>query len=177
MPRKSVITVTDRAEGVKNSAADLARRNPALARRLAGNPHGSGSRKIPLKDEARWHTYISNTEMNENENLLMKERGWVPVVPDDLACPVDETGFRVSPDGYLIRGAQGKEMLWKMSTEDYRILQDVKTRYNQRGIGSASTIKRDLTEAASSQMGDEAASYINGLEGSVIDRITGGDAA
>lgn len=176
MPRKSVITVSDRSEGSKNAAVELARRNPALARRLAGNPHGAGSRTIPMKEVGRWQTYISNAEINEGENLVMKERGWVPVTPDDLGCPVDETGFRLSPDGYLVRGPQGKEMLWKMAAEDYRLLQQVKTDYNLKGIGSASKIKQDMASAASSQMGDEAASYINNLEGQVVDTITGGQA-
>lgn len=173
MPRKSQITVTDRAEGAKNSAVDLARRNPALARRLAGNPFGGGSRAIPMKETGRWHTYIANTYVDEGEFLRMKERGWEPVRPDDLGCKVEESGFRLSPDGYLVRGPQGQEMLWKMDAADYRLLVAAKTDANMHGIGSAKKIKEDMANAAGSQIGSEAGDYINSLDGQVIDRIVG----
>jgi len=177
MPRKSQITVTDRADAAKNSTAELARRNPALARRLAGNPHGSGSRSVPMKEPGRWHTYIANTYENEGEFLQMKEGGWVPVTADDLACKVEESGFRLSTDGYLVRGPQGQEMLFKMSTDDYRLMAQAKTNANMHGIGSSKKVKADLAEAAGSQLGDEAAEFMNSLDGQVVDRITGGDAA
>lgn len=173
MARKSQITVTARAEGVKNAHAEIARRNPALARRLAGNPFGGGSRAVPLKEPERWHTYVANTYVNESEFLLMKERGWEPLTEDDLACPVSESGFRKSPDGYLVRGEMGREMVFKMDVEDYRLLEQAKTNANMKGIGSAKKIKSDMAEAAASSMGDEAASYIHNLDGQVIDRITG----
>lgn len=174
MARKPVITVTDRAESAKNAATDMARRNPALARRLAGNPHGGGSRGIPLKEPSRWHTYVANTYVDEGEFLRMKERGWIPLAAEDLACSIEESGFRKSPDGYLVRGPQGQEMIWKMPADDYRLLQEAKTQYNLRGIGSAKKIKQDMAEAASGQLGDEAAEYINSMPGQVVDTITGG---
>lgn len=174
---KSRITVTDRAEVAKNAAVELARRNPALAKRLQGNPHGAGSRTVPLKEPTRWQTYIANTYVDESAFLRMRENGWVPLTPEDLDCTVEESGFRLSTDGYLVRGPQGQEMLFKMPSEDYRLLAQVKTEYNLKGIGSAKKIKADMAEAAAGSMGDEAGSYINNLEGQVIDRITGGDAA
>lgn len=177
MARKSSITVTNRAEGAKNAAVELARRNPALARRLASNPHGSGSRSIPLKEPGRWHTYVANTYLDESAFLRMKEGGWVPLTTDDLACKVEESGFRLSPDGYLVRGVNGQEMVFKMPAEDYRLLVQAKTDANLKGIGSQSKIKQDMAEAASGQMGDEAASYISKLDGKVVDTITGGSAA
>lgn len=173
MARKSQITVSNRADALKSGAAELARRNPALARRLAGNPFGGGTRAIPLKEPERWHTFIANTYVDESAFLRMKENGWVPLTPDDLACAVEESGFRLSPDGYLVRGPQGQEMVFKMDREDYRLLADAKTQANLKGIGSASKIKADMAEAAASQMGDEAANYIANLPGQVVDRITG----
>lgn len=176
MPRKSQITVTDRAEGAKNRAVELARRNPALARRLAGNPFGGGSRAIPMKEPGRWQTYVANTYVNDGEFLSMKERGWVPVKPEDLACQVEESGFRLSPDGYLVRGPQGQEMLFKMAVEDHRLLTQAKTDANMKGIGSAKQVKQDTAAAAVGPLGSEAADYISKLDGQVVDRITGGDA-
>lgn len=171
MARKSAITVKARSEGLKN-------RNAALARRLAlGQVHGGGSPTLPLKEPKRWHTYIANSDVNANEFYLMKERGWVPLDPSDLGCPVEQTGFRLSPDGNLVRGVRGEEMVFKMEEADYQILMDAKTQANMRGIGSASKTKTDMAEAASGALGSEAADYIHNLDGQVIDRITGGDQA
>lgn len=176
MSRKPTITVTARADNAKTAATELARRNPALARRLAGNPFGGGSRALPLKEPARWHTYIGNTYADEGEFVTLRELGWEPLRADDLACPVDESGYRQSVDGYLVRGPQGQEMLWKMSVEDYRLMSAAKTDANMKGIGSAKKIKQDMADAAAGSMGDEAANYIHNLDGQVVDRITGGEA-
>jgi hypothetical protein len=171
--RKTQITVTDRAEGARNSAVSLARRNPALAKRLAGNPFGSGSRAVPMKEEGRWHTYIANTYVDESAFLRMRENGWVPVTPEDLACTVEESGFRKSPDGYLVRGPQAQEMLWKMDVDDYRLLEQAKTDANLRGIGSKSKIKEDMANAGAAQFGDEGGAYISKIGNNVVDRIGG----
>ena len=164
MSRKSAITVTRRADAVKTT-------NAALARRLAGNPHGAGSRQVPIKDASEWQTYIENTYNNANAFYEMKERGWVPMLPADLACPVEDSGFQVSPDGYLVRGPQGQEMLFKMAASDYALLMAAKTRVNLQGIGSASKIRTDMAEAASKQLGSEAADYIHDLPGQVVDTL------
>lgn len=170
MARKSNITVSDRADAAKT-------RNTALARRLAGSVHGGGNRAIPLKEPARWQTYIANTYQDESAFYQMKEKGWVPLEPADLDCKVEDSGFRLSPDGYLVRGAQGREMVFKMDADDYRQLAMAKTAANMRGIGSASKIKSDMANAAGSALGSEAGDYIHGLSGGVIDTITGGEAS
>ena len=168
MARKSQITVTSRAKT----------RNAALARRLAsGNIHTGGARSLPLKEPERWHTYVANTYVNDSAFYEMREKGWIPLEPADLNCTVEESGFTLSPDGYLVRGPQGREMVFKMDKADYRLLEQAKTAANMRGIGSATKAKADIAEAAGSQLGDEAGSYINSLDGQVIDMITGGDAA
>lgn len=180
---RSKITVTDRGEGVKNATvATLRERNPALAARLAGNVFGGGDRKIPLKEKhdwegGRWHIFISNEDVPQASALEMKRLGYVPVVADDLDCPVNESGFTLTPDGYLARGPHNKEMLWKMEGDDFKLVQAEKTRRNNAGTGSRDKIKNDMANAAGASLGDEAGSFIQGLEGQVIDRITGGDAA
>lgn len=171
MARKSSITVTDRADSAKS-------RNAALARRLAsGNLQGGGNRAIPLKEAERWHTYIANTYLNEGQFYDMRQKGWVPLEPGDLSCKVEESGFRLSEDGYLVRGPRGEEMVFKMEKEDYAALVAAKTAANMRGIGSASKIKHDMANAAGNTLGSEAGDYIHGLSGGVIDTITGGDAS
>lgn len=171
MAKKSTITVTNRGESLKN-------RNAALARRLAGgNVHGGGNRALPLKEPERWHTYLANTYLNEGEFYAMKEKGWVPLEVEDLACSVDESGYRLSETGQLVRGPRGEEMLFKMDKRDYRLLEQAKAAQNMRGIGSQSKIKNDMAEAAAGALGSEAADYIHGLDGAVVDRITGGESA
>lgn len=169
MARKSAITVTNRGESLKN-------RNAALARRLAGNVHGGGNRALPLKEPERWHTYVANTYLNESEFYDMKQKGWVPLEVGDLGCSVEESGYRLSETGHLVRGPRGEEMLFKMDKADYRLLEAAKTAQNMRGIGSQSKIRTDMAEAAAGALGSEAADYIHGLDGAVVDRITGGEA-
>jgi hypothetical protein len=106
----------------------------------------------------------------------MKQKGWVPLEADDLDCAVEESGFRLSETGHLVRGPRGEEMIFKMDRDDYRQLEAAKASQNMRGIGSQKRIKSDMAEAAAGALGSEAADYIHGLDGAVVDRITGGEA-
>jgi hypothetical protein len=173
-PRKSSISVTSRADSAKT-------RNVVLARRLAsGNPDGGGNRSIPLKEPERWYTRIENCLVDSGRFYKMvHELGYEPVKPEDLACTPAEIGFTVSPDGNIVRGPLGadQEMLFKMPKEDRALLDEAMTRRNMQGIGSASKVKADLANAAGGALGGEAGDYIANLDGGVIDRITGGDAA
>lgn len=168
MARKSQINVTNRADSAKT-------RNTVLARRLAsGNLQGGGNRAIPLKEPERWYTRIDNTLTDEQMFYKMvHEKGYEPLKPEDLSCTPEQAGFRVSEDGNLVRGARGEEMAFKMAKEDRAILDAHQTAYNMRGIGSASKIKADMAEAAGGALGSAAGDYIHGLEGAVVDRITG----
>ena len=174
---KSQITVTSRAEQQKNRIAAITRENPALARRLAsGNPFANGSKEIPLREPEKWHTYLANNEADSRAFYKMKYNGWIPLTEDDLACPLEESGFVKAPDGSL-RSPDNKDMLFKMDVNAYRTLEAMKTAANSRGIGSASQVKSDMADAAGRELGDEAGSFIHGLDGKVIDTITGGDAS
>ena len=165
-PRKNPVTVTSRADAVKTA-------NVALRRRLAGNPNVMGRREIPLKEPHRWATYIENTYADENAFYDMKEGGWVPLTPDDLACPVDESGFRLSESGYLVRGPKEQEMVFKMAIEDYRLLEQAKAAVNSRGIGSAKKVKADMAEAGAQQFGGEAGDFLSKMPGQVVDTLIG----
>lgn len=175
-PRKSNITITNRAETVKNAFAAVARDNPALARRLkSGNPFASGSKDIPLAEPERWQTYIANTDSDPRAFHKMRYNGWVPLEEGDLACPIEESGYQKHTDGSL-RSPDGKDMVFKMDIQSYRMLEQAKTESNLRGIGSRSKTQSEMAEHAGAHLGDEAGSYINSLDGQVIDRITGDNA-
>lgn len=175
MARPRKITVTDRADMAKSRMADIASRNPKLAARLAGNVHGAGNKTIPLKEPARWQTYCENTYADENAFYDMKQLGWEPLRADDLACTVEESGFRLNPEGYLVRGEHGREMLFKMDKDDYAYMMQMKTDANMRGIGSAKKIKADMAEAAAAQFGDEGGQFVHDMPGQVVDTLVGGN--
>lgn len=162
-PRKSHISVSSRSDAAKTA-------NVALARRLAGNIHGGGSRDIPLKEPDAIQVYIANDFANESEFYEMRERGWVPLEVSDLACPVEDSGFRLQ-NGALVRGEKGREMAWKMSKADYKLLVDAKTRHNMKGIGSAKKVRTDMANAAAGTLGSEAADFIHDMPGQVVDSL------
>ena len=178
MARKSNISVTSRAETAKNRTLAQLRENPVLARRLAsGNLQGGGNATVPLKEADRWYTRRDNQLADPNMFYrLVHEMGYQPVRAEDLQDGITPSmiGYRVTEDGYLVQGPAGQEeMLFKMDKADRALLDQAMTEQNLRGVGSASKIKADMAEAAASQMGSEAADYVNGLSGSVIDQIAG----
>jgi hypothetical protein len=172
MSRTPRITMTSRAEAAKN-------RNAALQRRLEGDPFAGGSTPIPLKEPTRWVTRWASSEFNAGRHWEMTARkGWDPVTADmlDQATP-ESLGMQVAEDGQLCRGVRATERLYRMAAEDFAEVQRLKTEKNLQGIGSASKVKADAAEAAAASHGAEAGEYIHNLPGSVIDKITGGDAA
>lgn len=149
------------------------RRNAALARRLApgGNPHATSARQIPLREPHRWQLYIANDYAGQDELYRMvHEYGWLPLEPSDLACKAEEIGYRVNESNHLVRGPQGREVIFKMDKGDYRELMKRKTERNMQGIGSAGKTRTQVAEAASSAFGPEAADFIyKNVKGTVTD--------
>lgn len=138
------------------------RKNDVLARRLSGNVHGSGLRKIPLKEPHKWQTYIGNN-YNSDDDLyrIVHELGWLPLQPEDLACKPEEIGFRLSEDGHLVRGSQGREMLFKMDKADYAALQAKQTEANNATIGRPQKTKEAAANAVAAVHGPEAADFVH----------------
>ncbi len=148
--------------GRKPAVQVTSRKNAALARRLApgANPQASLSRDIPMKEPHRWQLYIASEHVAPDRLFRMvHELGWDPLRPEDLACKPEEIGYRVSEDGHLVRGTQGKEMIFKMPKEDYHALQMRKAEQNSVGIGSASKTKTQVAEAVANTFGPEAADF------------------
>lgn len=150
------------------------RRNDALARRLApgGNPFGGGTRKIPLKSPEQWQTRIANGDLHEQRLYEMRhDKGWEPLLPEDLACKPEEAGFRVNESGYLVRGSRGQEMAFKMLREDFHDLTRAKTDRNSKAIGRTSKeVKERIANAVANEHGSEAAEYVhNHFVGEVTD--------
>lgn len=151
------------------------RKNSALARRLApgGNPHATGTRSIPLREPGRWMLYIANNYGNDDELYRMRhELGWEPLEIGDLACKPEEVGFRVNETGDLVRGPQGREVIFKMAVEDYRILAMRKTERNNAGVGRPGQTKQQIAQAAAATFGPEAGDFADKhITGTVTDTV------
>jgi hypothetical protein len=135
-----------------------------IARRLSGEPFGTRNTTIPLKDGARWATYEANSMADRNMHYRMvHELGWVPVRVEDLAPGLtpESIGWQVADGGQLVRGPQGDQRLYKMPVETRNRINEAKTRANLKGMGSAKAVKQAVTESASAQLGDEAASFVH----------------
>jgi hypothetical protein len=157
----------------KSQISVTPRKNDVLARRLAGNPHKSGLRSIPLKEPQKWQLYIANDYNHEDDLYRMThELGWLPLAVEDLACKPEDIGYRVSPDGNLVRGAQGREMVFKMDKADYAELQKRQTEANNATIGREGKTKAAAAEAVASAHGPEAGDFVHKhLVGTVTDTI------
>ncbi len=140
------------------------RRSAALERRLSpnANPHSTGSRKIPLKEPERWQLYIANDYAGQDDLYRMvHEYGWLPLDPADLDCRPEEIGYRVNESNHLVRGPQGREVVFKMDKRDYALLVQRKTEANMRGMGSQSKTKAMMAEATGAAFGSAAGDFID----------------
>jgi hypothetical protein len=114
---------------------------------------------------------VANNYNNDDDLYRMvHERGWEPLEAADLACKPEDIGFRVSEDGKLVRGPQGREMIFKMAKDDYQALQQRKTEVNNASIGKPAKTKAAAATAVAAAFGDEAGSFVDKhLVGQVID--------
>ena len=136
-----------------------------IARRLSGEPFGTRNTTIPLKEGAKWSTYEANSMADRNMHYRMvHELGWIPVRVEDLAHGLtpESIGWQVADGGHLVRGPQGDQRLYKMPADVRQSITNAKAKANLRGMGSAKAVKQAVTEAASAQLGDEAAAFTDG---------------
>lgn len=152
------------AAAAKPAVQVTSRRNEALQRRLApgGNVFGGGTRALPLKEPQRWHTRIENDFADAQQVYrAVHEFGWEPLTVDDLACKPEEVGLTLNAQGYLTRGAQGREVVLKMDKRDYREVERLKTEKNMQGIGSPTKTRTQAAEAAAAAFGPEAGDAVH----------------
>jgi hypothetical protein len=132
-----------------------------LERRAAGvGVHGEGSPSIELKEPGftvRWF----NSEVAADHVWRAKNRkGWETVTPAELADPEQVGGFSVSPDGFVVRGEKGREILLKMPTHYRTEIEKRKAEQNIRDM-QPHRQKAQVADAAGKAFGDEAGSFIN----------------
>lgn len=132
-----------------------------LERRLAGGSvFGLGSPTIELK-EPGWECRWFNSEVAADHIWRAKNRkGWDNVRPEELADPEQIGGYQTSPDGFVVRGEKGREVLLKMPSDYRRQIERKKAQENIRNMDPHRQ-KVQVAEAAGKQFGDEAGSFIN----------------
>jgi len=163
------IEVTERSQ---QAPFDVLLSDPRYAARLA-NPFSEPSAPILLKDasrECRWF----NAAVATDHIWRSKRKGWDQVRPGDVAELDQIGGYNKSPEGYITRGERGQEVLMSMPRDVRAQIQLAKTRANLDAVGRPNATKHAIVQAASEQLGDEAASYLQdhiGPVGTVTDTL------
>ncbi len=140
-----------------------AHRIEVLERRLQ-SPRGASAPVITLTIPGmvpRWF----NAGLSADRIWRAKQDGWEPVTPAMLADKDQIGGFGTSPDGYVTRGERHQEVLMYQPKEWRDKIQMAKTKQNNRDLNT----RVPVLEAAGKQLGDQAASLMEGQA-----RIVGG---
>lgn len=160
--RKPRIEVTERGS---QTTLDVLLSDPKYKKRIQ-NPFGVRSEEIALKDPsrvARW----SNGAIGADHVWKHKQMGWDQVRPDDVADLDQIGGYNVSPDGFIVRGARGEEVLMAQPRVVRDAVQAAKIEHNNRNMGNPNRMKQELVEAAGNSLGAEAADFLNSRIGPV----------
>ncbi len=151
MPRKKLIETPARPA--------TTHRVSVLERRLQ-NPFGEPSQTVRFKRPGligRWF----NDAARPGQVHRGKELGWHPVTPD-MVEDLDAIGAHdINVAGQIVRGERGQEVLMWMPEADYREIQMAKTRENRRLMGDPVRQKHEVVQAASRQLGDEGADFLD----------------
>ncbi len=166
--RKPRIEVTERDQ---QTPLDVLA-DPRYQARLQ-HPFEEPSSPIALKDSSRVCRWF-NAAVATDHIWRSKRKGWDQVRPDDVLELDQIGGYNQSPDGYITRGERGQEVLMSMPRDVRHMIQQAKTRANIELVGRPNAMKQAVVQAASEQLGDEAASYLQdhiGAVGNVTDSI------
>jgi hypothetical protein len=133
-----------------------------IDRRLK-SPFGVPSREIPLKgDKKNWvvHTFYASPERPDRHYDAVHNLGWTPLKKSDLAVTEQSVGFTVNPEGYLVRGEGGKEMLMAMPAEDFQKILQAKSDANIKRLRGAE-VRQEVSQATAKEHGSEAGDHIH----------------
>jgi hypothetical protein len=130
-------------------------------RRMQGiSLRGTGAPPIQLKEDG-WECRWFNSEVKADHIWYAKnELGWESVTPGDLADPEQVGGFQVSPEGHVVRGEKGREVLLKMPSAERKQIERQKAIENIRNMDPHKQ-KAEVANAAGKSLGDEAGSFID----------------
>ena len=147
------------AKRAKVTVSDRTPMRAAIANRLK-HPFGRSTTAIPLKEPKRWELRIVDAHMRNDRLSEVKDKGWDFVEPEDVACDVQDYGFR--QDGRrIVRGDRGSEVLMKMEREEWRLVQRAKTEANIRQTHGVKEQKKTILERSSAEQGDQATTFLD----------------
>ena len=128
-----------------------------IDRRLK-NPFGQPSFDVPLKGEKRgWvvRAFVADAEHRNRHYDAVHRMGWTPLGQDDLDLTPQQIGCVVSPDGRIVSGRHGEEMLMAMPKSEYAKLERAKSDANLRRLKPAA-VRSEVAQATATAHGSEA---------------------
>jgi len=131
----------------------------AIIERRLQNPFGDGSQAIELKDKSMTVHVINTAVRPGRYHDVSRNKGWEPVLPEDLVGDATDYGFDVK-DGRVVRGDRGNEVLMKMPTRDVQAIQMAKDEANRKKT-SPRALKQEVVGLTAQAHGDEGGDYIN----------------
>lgn len=140
----------------------MAKKISVIERRLqSGSALYTTSQPIPMKEKG-WTLRWENSDIMPDQiwrcvNVL----GWEYVIPDDIACGLDEIGA-AARDNRVVRGERGKEVLLKMREKDYKAVQKIKTRETLESTFNKKKVQDALLNAVGTEHGSQAADFVKG---------------
>jgi len=147
------------------------RPNIAVLERRLQNPFGEPSLPVTLKDdsyECRWF----NSQVASDHIWRAKYKGWENVRPDELADAEQLGAFQASPEGFVVRGEKGQEVLMKMPADWRAQIQKAKSEANARQMRPGAA-KKEVVAAVGAQFGEPAANFMQKatVVGDVVDTV------
>lgn len=140
-----------------------------IERRLQGpSALYTTSQPIPLKEKG-WTLRWENSDIRPDQVWhCVNQLGWEYVVPEDIACTMDEIGA-AAVDNRVVRGVRNQEVLLKMRAADYKKVQQMKAQetidltFNKKKVGEAAL------NAVGSEFGSEAADFVRASNINITD--------
>lgn len=131
-----------------------------LERRLQ-NPFGEPSIPIQLKDPSLLCRWFNGALSSDKIWRAKHVKGWQLVKPEMIVDMDQIGGYTLGVDNTITRGERGQEVLLCMPRDDFDQIMMAKTQHNLRNMGNPAGMKQEILEAAGTQLGDEAASFLN----------------
>ena len=134
------------------------------------DPFGTPSFPVELIDatyECRW---VNTADISGDQLAKMEGFGYQKVEPWMLKH-ADRVSYTVSPEGYVTRGSRHGELLMYIPKDLKKQRELRKAQINRDSMNPYRT-KQEVVQAASAQLGDEAADYLHrhtGPVGNVVD--------
>lgn len=130
----------------RSSQTDWDRLLDDIVRRREAEPFGHRSRPIALTNPELVPHWI-NRDKYPDAISIAKEKGWRGVRLSEVVDRDQLGDHGESPDGYVVRGERGNEILMCMPREYVERIQVAKVRESNKRIGDPFRARQDVIEA------------------------------